>query len=148
MSLPLLAALAQCERHAQLMTDAMGKLPAHWTPQLLEAADEQTLLLLDRFVLRYSKLQDTLSAHVLRAFAVQILREPVEDAVLADVLNLLEKHSFLTANDWAQQREIRNALTHEYPEDTERQAAALSAAQLAAKQLSAWLSVLVAKSKI
>ena len=148
MSLPLSVALAQCQRHAQLMTDAMGKLPAHWTAQLLPAADEQALLLLDRFVLRCSKLQDTLGAQVLRAFAVQILREPVEDAALADVLNLLEKHGFLTANDWAQQREIRSALTHEYPDDADRQAAALSAAQLAAMQLSAWLSVLVAKFKI
>jgi hypothetical protein len=45
----------------------------------------------------------------------------------------------LTVRDWALQRVTRNALTHEYPEDAERQALALSAARECAYQLIEWL---------
>ncbi len=88
-----------------------------------------------------------LGAHVLRQFAVQVLAEPVEDAAFIDVLNLLERRGYLTAEDWAAQRSTRNILTHEYPDDPMRQALALSAAQAAALQLVGWLRDIQKRAK-
>ena len=84
--------------------------------------------------------------HVLRQFAVQILAEPFEDLSFIEVLNLLERRGYLTAEGWAKQRSTRNALAHEYPEDPHRQWLSLSAARLAAKQLVEWLEKIQARS--
>ncbi len=114
------------------------------TPMTLTAADlmnagPELVRLTDQFVFRFTKLQDTLRAQVLRQFALLVLREPVEDVAFIDVLNLLEKRGFLGAAPWARQRSLRSALTHEYPDDPERQAALLAAAQAAAHELTDWL---------
>jgi hypothetical protein len=147
MSLPLDVALAQCKRHAEIMIDALGLIPQPLTPQDLQAASPELIRLLDQFVLRFIKLQDTLGAHVLRQFTVQTLAEPVEDVAFIDVLNLLERRGFLSADQWAMQRSTRNVLTHEYPEDPVRQAMALSAAQSAARQLVGWLQQIMDRTK-
>ncbi len=139
MSLPLEVALRQCERHAAVMLDALNQVPYPLTSELLQHASPELVRLLDQFVLRFTKLQDTLGTHVLRQFATRILAEPVEDAAFIDVINLLELRGYLTAEQWALQRSTRNVLTHEYSEDPQRQALALSAAQVAARQLVGWL---------
>lgn len=147
MSLPLEVALNQCARHASIMNDALSQIPSPLTGEHLLQASPELIRLLDQFVLRYIKLQDTLSTHVLRQFAVQILAEPVEDAAFIDVLNLLERRGYLTVDQWALQRSMRNILTHEYPDDPLRQALALSAAQAAARQLVEWLRPIQERTK-
>ena len=141
-SLPLQVALKQCQRHASVLLDALGQIPKPLTAQQLEQASPELVRLLDQFVLRFTKLQDTLGVHVLRQFAVQVLREPIEDAAFIDVLCLLEKRGYLMSDDWTEQRRRRNAVTHEYPEDGKRQAEALSEAQVAADQLMEWLAAI------
>ena len=147
MSLPLDVALAQCERHASIMEDALSQIPSSLTADQLRQASPELIRLLDQFVLRFIKLQDTLGTHVLRQFALQILAEPVEDLAFIDVLNLLERRGYLMAGEWALQRSTRNVLTHEYPDDPLRQALALSAAQLAARQLVQWLRQIQERTK-
>ncbi len=140
MSLPLDVALRQCERHASIMKDAMREMPTLLTTELLNQPAPGLTRVLDQFVLRFTKLQDTMGTHVLRHFVTQVLAEPAEDLAFIEVLGLLERHGYLTVQDWALQRATRNALTHEYPEDAERQALALSAARQCAHQLTAWLT--------
>jgi hypothetical protein len=147
MSLPLDVALSQCERHASIMNDALSQIPSPVTGEQLDQASPELIRLLDQFVLRFIKLQDTLGAHVLRQFAVQVLAEPVEDAAFIDVLNLLERRGYLMVDQWALQRSTRNILTHEYPDDPLRQALALSAAQAAARQLVDWLHQIQERTK-
>jgi hypothetical protein len=142
MSLPLDVALRQCERHAAVMREAQSQIPSPPTSAALQRASPELIRIIDQFVLRFTKLQDTMGAHVLRQFAVQLLAEPVEDSAFIDVLNVLEQRGYVTTEAWALQRSTRNALTHEYHEDPERQALALSAALLAADQLVAWLRAL------
>jgi benzoyl-CoA reductase/2-hydroxyglutaryl-CoA dehydratase subunit BcrC/BadD/HgdB len=138
-SLPLDVALKQCTRHAEIMLAALGEMPAPLSADQLQHASPELIRLMDQFVLRFTKLQDTLGAHVLRQFAARILIEPVEDVPFIDVLDLLERRGYLTTEAWALQRSTRNALTHEYPEDPQRQALALNAARQAAQQLNQWL---------
>lgn len=140
MSLPLDVALAQCARHAAVMQGALAAMPMPLTVGHLTHADAELVRLIDQFVLRYTKLQDTLGTHVLRQFALLVLQEPLEDAAFIDVLNLLEKRGFLGAKQWAAQRSLRNALTHEYPDEPARQAAVLAPAQTSAQDLGRWLS--------
>ena len=148
MSLPLDVALAQCDRHASIMIEALGLIPQPLTEAHLQLATPELIRLLDQFVLRFTKLQDTLGAHVLRQFAVQTLAEPVEDVAFIDVLNLLERRGYLLADQWALQRSTRNILTHEYPDDPLRQALALSAARAAANQLVLWLRKIQERTKV
>ena len=139
MSLPLDVALRQCERHAAVIREAKGQIPSPPTSAALQHAPPELIRVIDQFILRFTKLQDTMGAHVLRAFAVQVLAEPVEESAFIDVLNLLERRGYLTVEAWALQRITRNALTHEYPENPARQALALAAALVAADQLETWL---------
>ncbi|MEO6320794.1 MAG: hypothetical protein ABIR56_08925 [Polaromonas sp.] len=147
MSLPLEVALAQCDRHASIMEDALSQIPCPLTGDQLRQASPELIRLLDQFVLRFIKLQDTLGTHVLRQFALQILAEPVEDVAFIDVLNLLERRGYMMAGEWALQRSTRNILTHEYHDDPLRQALALSAAQVAARQLVQWLHDIQERTK-
>lgn len=90
---------------------------------------------IDQFVLRFIKLQDTLGEHVLRAFASEVLAEPVSDLPLIDVLALLERYGVLDAAQSARWRALRNSLTHEYPDHPEARVAVLEEARLAARAL-------------
>jgi len=146
-SLPLEVALKQCHRHASIMNDALSQIARPLTENQLQQASPELIRLLDQFVLRFTKLQDTLGAHVLRQFATQILLEPVEETAFIEVLNLLERRGYLMADQWALQRSTRNALTHEYPDDPLRQALALTAAQAAASQLVEWLQKIQERTK-
>ena len=148
MSLPLDVALSQCKRHAEIIDDTLSQMPIPLTEEQLSEATPELVRLLDQFVLRFIKLQDTLGAHVLRQFAVQVLAEPVEDSAFIDILNLLERRGYLSVDQWALQRSTRNILTHEYPDDPLRQAQALSAAQVAARQLTGWLRQIQERTKV
>jgi len=129
------------------MSDALSQISFPLTEAHLQQASPELIRLLDQFVLRFTKLQDMLGTHVLRQFAVQILAEPVEDAAFIDVINLLERRGYLMADQWALQRRTRNTLTHEYPDDPLRQALAMSAAQVAARQLVEWLQKIQERTK-
>lgn len=142
MSLPLQVALAlaQCKMHAQRFTQAVqdSGLPLPAMPRA--GVDDGLIRILDQLVFRYMKLQDTMGEHVLRAFCVGVLQEPLEDAPMIDVLNRLEKRGYLLRAQWQAQRDLRNALTHEYPDAPERQLAAINAAQRSGAQLIEWLT--------
>lgn len=146
MSLPLAVALAQCERHAHIMLTALHEMPEQLSEVEMTQPDAALLRLLDQFVFRFSKLQDTMGQHVLRQFAMEVLLEPVEDAAFVDILRLLEQHGFLSAQAWALQRSVRNALAHEYPEDLLRLILALNDARVKALQLSEWLFTMKSKA--
>ena len=66
-----------------------------------------------------------MGAQLFRAFLVEALKEPYEDAPLRDVLDSLEALRVLeTADAWERVRAMRNALAHDYPESAEEKAAA------------------------
>jgi hypothetical protein len=140
MSLPLEDALRQCDRHAQRMSRAMAHISFPLDGHELADDNEELITLIDQFVFRYTKLQDTLGEHVLRQFCSQVLLELVEDRPLADVLGFLERRGYLSSADWRMQRVMRNTLTHEYPEQVSWQAETLNRARILGLQLIDWLS--------
>jgi hypothetical protein len=120
LSLPLEQALAVAQRHLELLQAALADLPLPLTVAALAATDTQALRTLDQAVLRYLKLQDVMGQHVLPSFAVQVMAEPVEGAPFIDLLQRLEKRGILVATQWLATRDLRNQLTHDYPEDAQR----------------------------
>ena len=140
MSLPLIDALRQCDRHVQRMRRAMERIPFPLDEHELAQDNEDLITVIDQFVFRYTKLQDALGEHVLRQFCSQILLELVEDSPFADILALLERRGYLTSEDWRMQRAMRNTLTHEYPEQVTWQVETLNRALTMSLQLIAWLA--------
>lgn len=122
MSLPLEQALAAAQRHLQLLQSALSDLPLPLTVAALGVADTQTLRTLDQAVLRYLKLQDVMGQHVLPSFATKVMAEPIEGAPFIDLLQRLEKRGILVATQWLATRDLRNQLTHDYPDDAQRRA--------------------------
>ena len=140
MSLPLADAIRQCDRHAQRMNRAIERIPFPLDGHELAEDNEDLITLIDPFVFRFTKLQDTLGEHVLRQFCSQVLFELVEDSPFADVLNLLERRGYLKSEDWRMQRVMRNILTHEYPEQVTWQAETLNRARTKSLQIIDWLA--------
>lgn len=135
MTLPLRDALDQCRRHAAVLATAMADMPERFDPPGILDADRLLLRTIDQFVLRFIRLHDMLGEHVLRAFATEVLAEPVSDSPLIDVLARLERYGFLDVNAWARWRALRHSLTHEYPEHPEIRVALLDEARGAAAAL-------------
>lgn len=148
MTLPLDTALRQCRLHADRLRGAVqdAGLPLASLPK--PGSNEALIRTLDQMVLRFIKLQDTMSEHVLRAFCTDILLEPVEDLPFIDVLNRLEKQGYLLKADWDAQRRLRNALTHEYPDQPERQLAVINELPAFATQLVGWLARVEAQTNV
>lgn len=133
MTLPLADAMAQCERHASVLRGAMAERPAAFDAQLLLTADPALVRVTDQFVLRFIKLQDTLGEHVLRPFAAEVLGEPVSDLPLIDVAERLDRFGVLSSAGWFRWRALRNALTHDYPDQPQIRAVVLNESLSAAQ---------------
>ncbi len=78
----------------------------------------QTLSLLDTIAYRFSKLQEGIGK-LLRIY-LALKGEETEELFMKDVINLAEKRGLsINWEKWTFMRELRNILTHEYPEGEE-----------------------------
>ncbi len=85
----------------------------------------QTLSLLDTIAYRFSKLQESIGK-LLRIY-LSLKGEETEELFMKDVINLAEKRGLaINWEKWVTLRELRNTLTHEYPEEEEVIAEALN----------------------
>jgi len=93
------------------------------------------LAVLDQFSTRFSKLQDVMGMKLFSA-VLELTKEQGELAVFIDKLNRLEKIGAIrSASEWLILREMRNAFSHEYPDDPEVQAAIINKSFSLAGQL-------------
>jgi hypothetical protein len=75
---------------------------------------------IDQMIFRFSKLQDATGNRLFPAF-LKYLGEDTEAMAFRDILFRLEKLEIIpSAAEWLELREIRNLVTHEYPEDIEK----------------------------
>ncbi|MBF0137145.1 MAG: hypothetical protein H7833_15320 [Magnetococcus sp. DMHC-1] len=78
--------------------------------------DEMQIRVLDQVVYRFGKLQDTLAMRLLPAL-LRGVAEWQEKQTFLDRLNRAEQLGVIpSAEGWLRLRELRNQLTHEYPE--------------------------------
>lgn len=129
--------LAQCETHARRMQWAKDTLKSFFPLQASQLAilDAATVAIIDQFVGRFAKLQDAMGAKLL-PMVLELTKEQGDLDAYLDKLNRLEKIGALASVDeWLELREMRNAFAHDYPEDSELQAAVLNRAYVAADRL-------------
>lgn len=138
----LLDAWQQCQRHAHHMAHAMSAIAPTLplTANALSQLTDEAVQDWDQFVLRFTKLQDTLGARLFPAL-LEHLQEPYEDRPMIDKLHRLEKLGYLPKlDDWQALRVIRNRFAHDYPEDDALKAAYLNEAISAVPLLLALLA--------
>ena len=76
--------------------------------------------IVNSFLFNYIKIQDKVGSKLLRQFLYETREIASPDTPMLDVLNQLERMGIITSiRSWDQLREIRNQITHEYPENTE-----------------------------
>lgn len=87
------------------------------TPNKLSNLEANDLAFLDMLTTRFSKLQDIIGGKIFP----MLLTLLAEDATaFIDKLNRLEKLGYIdSAAWWMELREIRNQITHDYPDDYE-----------------------------
>lgn len=118
-----------CSRHLRYLEAARERLPRPVTAMHLSEPTDALVAALDQFAFRFVRLQDTMGAKLFRAFLVECLKEPYEEAPFRDVLDRLEGLRLIgSADAWERIRVMRNALAHDYPESAEEKAAALNMA--------------------
>lgn len=137
----------ESERHVHHLFHAMSALRPLWpfTAEKYAVLTDEQVRDLDQFILRFSKLQDTVGGRFFPAI-LDYLEEQYEDRPMLDKLNRLEKLGHLqSAEEWQRIRDIRNKFAHDYPDDHEKNAAHLNLAFETAVDLYDILSAAAAK---
>jgi uncharacterized protein with HEPN domain len=87
------------------------------TASKFEHLDDYHIAFLDMLATRFSKLQDIIGSRIF-PLILEILGE--DATTFIDKLNKLEKIDYISSADWWMDlREIRNQMTHDYPDDYE-----------------------------
>ena len=112
--------LKECAQHRAHLQSAWRESVAF--PALQAEAKDNTLTdsqirTLDQLIFRFGKLQDAIGTRLLPAL-LQLLQEWQENEAFLDKLNRAEKLGLLdSVEQWQRLRELRNQITHEYPDN-------------------------------
>lgn len=131
--------IKMAEIHAIKLKGALDEatnMQSSLTSSLLPKLVLSQVAFLDMLNLRFSKLQDLIGSKIF-PITLDLLKE--DALTFIDKLNKLERLGFLTghfnANWWLSLREIRNQLSHDYPDDYELIASHLSILLVKATEL-------------
>ena len=104
--------------HVARINFALRKLDQKLPLQEIEI-NENDIPLFELLISRFAKLQDFIGRKIIDQFLFS-KAEPYENLTMIDKLHLLEKFVILESIDeWQIMREVRNHLTHEYPDHPE-----------------------------
>lgn len=109
---------AQCHKHKEVFEWSFDKIIKFYPfgeDKLLSLKVEDKALI-DAFIFRFSKLQDTLG----RIFwlIIEIIGEGFEEMTFIDVLNECERIGIVeSSREWLFLRQLRNEISHEYELD-------------------------------
>lgn len=115
----LIRTIKECNKHKTRISYVMSKMRQFMplTAKKYRKFDENEIEIIDLFIFRFIKLQDTIGARLFK----QILEaNDVDTETLSniDILNNIEKYKIIGDKDeWIELREIRNFFTHEYPDE-------------------------------
>ena len=140
----------ECERNIYHLCRALTSLESilPMTGEKFEHLTDAQVQSVDQFILRFTKLQDTMGNRLFPAI-LQYLQEQYEERPMLDKLNRLEKLGYIqSAEAWQNIRNTRNKFAHDYPDDWERNAALINVASEAAADMYNILVKIEAKLKI
>jgi len=118
----------ECERHVYHLFHAMSSIRTFWplTRETYTNLSDEQVQDVDQFILRFTKLQDTMGSRLFPAI-LHYLTEQFEERPMLDKLNRLEKLGFIdNVEKWQVVRNIRNKFAHDYPDDPDKNAAQLN----------------------
>ena len=142
--LQLQDAWRECERHIYHLFHAMLSIRTFLplTDKTYTNLSDEQIQDVDQFILRYTKLQDTMGSRLFPAI-LSYLTEQFEDRPMLDKLNRLEKLGFIdSVEQWQTVRNIRNKFAHDYPDDPNKNAAHLNFALESVSVLYAMLTTI------
>ncbi|MBC8323342.1 MAG: hypothetical protein H8E70_07225 [Candidatus Marinimicrobia bacterium] len=91
-----------------------------------ENLSETEVQIIDQFIFRFMKLQDSMGEKLFRALLI-FLDENIEQKPFIDILNRLEKLEIIDdVESWKRLRDIRNELSHQYEDDSEDMSIAIN----------------------
>lgn len=110
-----------CDVHVKRIESSFAQVK-HIFPisaELLLKIDEQSLLNLEMLSSRFSKLQDLMGVKLF-SLVLELAGDHADVPTVIDKVNRLEKIGLdINYATWAKIREIRNHLSHEYPDNPE-----------------------------
>ena len=115
----LIRTIKECNKHKTRILYVISKMRRFMplTADKYGRFAENEFEIIDLFIFRFIKLQDTIGARLFK----QILEaNEVDTYTLSniDILNNMEKYEIIGDKDeWIELREIRNFFTHEYPDE-------------------------------
>ena len=139
----------ECERNVYHLCRALTLLGPimPMTGVVFENLTDDQVRTVDQFILRFTKLQDALGGRLFPSI-LQYLQEQYEERPMLDKLNRLEKLGYIqNAEAWQSIRTTRNKFAHDYPDDSEKNAALINIAREAAEEMFIILSGIEKKLK-
>jgi len=100
------------QKQANILTKAAKKL----ANEEIDLENEEIIFIVDSLLFRFAKLQDFLGQKIFRSF---LEYQGLSLNNFYDILKELEKEEILDIDLWGSLREIRNELSHEYPDKEE-----------------------------
>ncbi len=131
------AVMAIAEKHLIHLQNAMHDMSAHYpfTQNFIINLSEDDLRILDTMTGRFSKLQDLLGTKIIDIY-LESVNEPIIGQSILDKINKLEKLYIIDSADlWTELRDVRNHISHEYPDNPQLAADHLNDAYKFALQL-------------
>ncbi len=120
-------------QHARQRTSALFPLSQDRYRQLTD----DDISFLDQYVYRFIKLQDCMGENLF-PFSLSLLGEDMSTKPFIDILNRMERLGVISsATSWISLRELRNDLTHEYPDNEDERRTALQNLAKAADEIMA-----------
>jgi len=101
---------------AQRQVDVLIKAVNKLKNKEIDLNNEEIIFIIDSLLFRFAKLQDFLGQKVFRNF---LEYQGLSFNSFYDILKELEKEEILDIDLWGSLREIRNELSHEYPDKEE-----------------------------
>lgn len=90
-----------------------------FTAEKINHLSEQDFLLLELLTNRFAKLQDIMGSKLIDIF-LELVGEATHNLTMIDKLHQLEKFNLIQSADiWLEMRQLRNHLSHEYPDQPE-----------------------------
>jgi uncharacterized protein with HEPN domain len=122
------SAVEECDAQILRIQNAIDhlaqKLPL--TKDAYEFLSDSDIAYIDQIVFRFSKLQDAIGNKIF-PLGLVLLGEDIEARPFIDLLNKLEELRIIpSSSKWMEWRELRNDLTHEYPDIVEDRIHALN----------------------
>lgn len=117
-----------CDLHLNRLNIAYEKIKKYYPfkEEYFPLKNTDDLAYLDMFTTRFSKLQDYMGEKLFPA-VVNILANTSESLSYIDILNKLEKNHILQSSmKWRELRDLRNKISHEYPDSNSEQCETLN----------------------